>query len=337
MAALDETWLAELLEERSPDRPAAVAIRGALRLDLDHRCEHGPGRFPWYSIAKTVIAACLVQLADEGALGLDDPLSSWHPAVPGAERCSLRQVLGHRAGLRDYGGLPAYHEALAASPGQAWAREAYAHATWEQGLLFEPGTAFAYSNPGYRLLVEVLEEVTGRDLDEIARVRIADRLGLESFGPLSVAGDFAGLEQGLSVRLHPDGSVQDVRTTMDPGWVFHRSFAATAGDAAHFMHALAEGELVSEQGLRAMTALVPIGRANPPWHEPSYGLGVMGDPASASGLLLGHNGGGPGYTASAFHAPASAGSAVTVCVLAATEQDAFAEGLLREILAQFAA
>lgn len=54
-----------------------------------------------------------------------------------------------------------------------------------------------------------------------------------------------------------------------------------------------------------------------PWRRPSYGLGLMGDPASPSGTVWGHNGGGPGYSTSAFHAPEL--GRVSVCAMAGVE------------------
>src|SRR5881397_589387 len=52
--------------------------------------------------------------------------------------------------------------------------------------------------------------------------------------------------------------------------------------------------------------------------KPGYGLGVMGDPASPWGLIIGHNGGGPCYSASAFHAFAFDG--LSVCSMGAIER-----------------
>ena len=80
-----------------------------------------------------------------------------------------------------------------------------------------------------------------------------------------------------------------------------------------------------------MTTLVPIGGENPaasdsPWRRPSYGLGIMGDPESSWGRLWGHNGGGPGYTTSAFHAPDLGGA--SVCAMCALEGDGKAEQMV---------
>jgi hypothetical protein len=64
-----------------------------------------------------------------------------------------------------------------------------------------------------------------------------------------------------------------------------------------------------------------------------YGLGVMADPASPLGPLFGHNGGGPGYDASAFHAPRAAPGGATVCALCAVEGGFAAENLVLDALA----
>jgi D-alanyl-D-alanine carboxypeptidase len=63
--------------------------------------------------------------------------------------------------------------------------------------------------------------------------------------------------------------------------------------------------------------LVPEG-AGPRWRKPGYGLGLMGDPESPWGPLWGHNGGGPGYRASAFHA---SDLGLSVCAMRAFEGD----------------
>ena len=81
-----------------------------------------------------------------------------------------------------------------------------------------------------------------------------------------------------------------------------------------------------------MTTLVPIGPAaeSARWRTPSYGLGIMGDPDSVHGRLWGHTGGGPGYTASAVHAPDLRG--VTVCAMCAFEGEVDAEQVVFTVL-----
>ena len=55
----------------------------------------------------------------------------------------------------------------------------------------------------------------------------------------------------------------------------------------------------------------------------------MGDPASLWGRILGHNGGGPCYSASAFHAPDLRGA--SLCAMGAIEDGSDAEGLVFDV------
>ena len=59
---------------------------------------------PWWSVTKTCMAAAALILADRGKLKLDEPL-------PG-RAFTLRQLLQHDAGLRDYAELPDYFAAV---------------------------------------------------------------------------------------------------------------------------------------------------------------------------------------------------------------------------------
>lgn len=60
---------------------------------------------PWWSVTKTAIAAAALTLVGEGRLDLDAPFAG--------RAYTLRQLLQHRSGLRDYGAMPAYQEAVA--------------------------------------------------------------------------------------------------------------------------------------------------------------------------------------------------------------------------------
>ena len=60
----------------------------------------------------------------------------------------------------------------------------------------------------------------------------------------------------------------------------------------------------------------------------------MGDRAAPFGPIFGHDGGGPGYAASVFSAPALRGRHVTVCALCASEADAAAEELVFDVFAR---
>src|SRR5262249_57894439 len=75
--------------------------------------------------------------------------------------------------------------------------------------------------------------------------------------------------------------------------------------------------LVARHSLDQMKELIPVPAASELHRgKPGYGLGLMGSAASPGGWTGGHNGGGPCYSASAFH---SIDLGASVCVMAAIE------------------
>lgn len=287
-----------------------------------------------YSITKTITAALILKLFEAGQLRLDDRLVKWFPHIAHADQITLRHLLNHTGGLPDYGGLPAYHEAVKSSPSAPWSFERFAAETFDKGLWFEPGLGWAYSNPGYMLLARIAEDVTGTSYRALVSEHIARPLGLRRTFVAESLEDLAVLAPGTSSALAPDGAPRDARAHYHPGWVSHGVVVSTASDLVRFLDGLFGGELVSRQSLALMTELVAVptdpSDAPPRHRRPSYGLGLMADPASPWGLIAGHNGGGPCYSASAFHAFDL--DDASVCVMGAIEEEFDAEGLVFDVL-----
>jgi D-alanyl-D-alanine carboxypeptidase len=344
-----------LAEHAAPTAHAAAALirrpgaRPIVRLNAEPIARVKPRntapepRFLVYSVTKTFTAALLLLLQESGDLALDDGLARWAPEVPDADRITLRMLLNHTAGVPDYGGLASYHRAVRETPAQAWTPERFAAETYEKGLLFEPGGGWAYSNPGYMLLKRVVEAVTGDPYAKVIADRIVAPLGLHGTAVATTLEDLAELAPATSPALSPGGTPVDVRHAYDPGWVSHGVIASTATDVARFLDALFAGRLVTEASLGEMTRTVRVpapGRQADPsrrpyeWREPSYGLGLMVDPAAPWGPIYGHNGGGPGYSASVFHAPDLGGA--TVCVLGAEARGFAAEQVVFAVFDELA-
>ena len=300
---------------------------------------HEPA-FLAYSITKTFTASLVLLLCEQQRLQLDDSLARWFPRIAHADRISLRQLLDHTAGIPDYGGIRSYHDELRASPEAPWTFERFASETFEKGLLFQPGQGWAYSNPGYMLLRRIIEHESGRSFRELVAERIVEPLGLSrTFVPESIP-DLESLAPGTSRALSTDGSPRDVRAHYHPGWVSHGVIASTASDIVRFLDSLFQGRLLSRRSLEEMTKLVRVPMdpdASAAWSRsplrtttPSYGLGLMADPASPWVLLLGHIGGGPCFCASAFHAADLGG--ISVCAMGAIEEGFSAEEVVAGVL-----
>jgi D-alanyl-D-alanine carboxypeptidase len=297
-----------------------------------------------YSITKTFTAALVLTLCEEGMLSLDDRLARWFPRIAQADRVSLRQLLNHTAGIPDYGGLRRYHEGVKSSPSMPWSFEQFAAETFDRGLWFEPGHGWAYSNPGYMLLKRIAEEVTGVSYRALIQERIARPLGLRRTFVAESINDLAALAPGTSRELSADGAPRDVRAFYHPGWVSHGVVASTASELVRFLDRLFRRKLLRPPSLASMMELVPLPEDESEdsseqdlpsrYGKPSYGLGVMGDPASPWGLVVGHNGGGPCYHASAFHAVDLGGA--SVCAMGAIEEGFNAEDVVFDVLESLA-
>ena len=318
VSAEGESWAAvwRRTEDRAVRRPEGAA--GPI-LSVD-------SRFLVYSVAKPMLAAAALRLAGRGRLGLDAPLSRHLPEAPNAERVTPRQLLSHRAGYPDYGGLAAYHDAVRRGD-PPWTDRELLERTGASALLFEPGTGWAYSNIGYLLARRLLETVTGASLKEVLAAELFRPLGLSRTRVVETPEDLEGLAFGRSAYLGGEGAPVPVPGRYHPGWVTHGAVVSTAPEVARFLDALFGGELLSRERLSEMCELVPVADPDPdrPWTRPSYGLGLMADPASPrGGRVFGHTGAGPGSVGAAYRFPERS-PPVTAVVLSAEEDEVRAE------------
>lgn len=287
-----------------------------------------------YSITKSFTAAAFLLFQEQGLLSLDARLAEWFPDIPGADGMTLRQVLQHTAGLPDYGGLPAYSEAVRNFPLDPWTFEKFVQETLAGGLAFEAGEDWGYSNLGFMFLKRIAEQVVGESFSAVLSRYIIRPLALARTVVPECVADLTSLAPAFSTQLSPDGTPLDVREYYHPGWVSHGVVASTPSEIATFYDALFRGRLLSAESLKQMTTLVPVPIYDSAslWNRPSYGLGLMADPQSRYGPTYGHNGGGPGYNASAYYAPNLGREGVTVCVMCGIEKGFDAERLVLEVM-----
>jgi D-alanyl-D-alanine carboxypeptidase len=65
-------------------------------------------------------AAVIMQLAQAGTLGLDDPVSRYVPGVPGGDRITIAQLLEMRSGLYNYTDAPDVSASVDRDPTRVW-------------------------------------------------------------------------------------------------------------------------------------------------------------------------------------------------------------------------
>jgi CubicO group peptidase (beta-lactamase class C family) len=241
----------------------------------------GHVRVPWWSFTKTALAAACLRLVAQGALRLDAPIEG--------RPYTLRHLLQHRSGVPDYGGLPAYHAAVARGDAP-WSVAELLDRVEADRLMFRPGQGWCYSNVGYLFVRQLIERATGQDIGGALRELLFDALGLGSVRVALSASDLADIAWG-----NPN--------SYDPGWVYHGLLVGSAGDAARLLHALMTANvlppaLLAEMGNSCVVAGLVPGR---PWRSMRFGLGVMIGETADLGKAVGHSGAGPGSVSAVYH------------------------------------
>jgi len=111
------------------------------------------------SNGKVVSAYIALRLVDQGILSLDKPLNDylpqpWLPSSQYRNVVTLRHVLSHSSGL--------------------------GHNTLSRDILFTPGSRYSYSGIGILYLQAVIEQVTGKSIEEAAQGMVFKPLGMSS-------------------------------------------------------------------------------------------------------------------------------------------------------------
>src|SRR5437667_8892242 len=131
------------------------------------------------SNTKTMTAAVIVLLAQEGKLSLDDPVSKYVPGVPNGDKITITELLKMRSGLYSYDDDPAFWAILDRDPTKVWSPAEVLALAFKHPPYFPPGTGFHYSNANYALLGLIPERIAATPLANCFQDRLFRPLGLK--------------------------------------------------------------------------------------------------------------------------------------------------------------
>lgn len=274
-------------------------------------------RFGTASVTKMFTAATVVDLVRRGELDrFDRPVVDL--VAPERRPSTLRDdvtvhhLLTHTSGIADYAeedeDSPGYVEDYGAlwrdRPCSVMERPAdFLPLYGDLPPYRAPGERFHYSNAGFVLLAQVVEDVTGRPFTDVVQERLFDAVGMGESGFFRSDEAVPDVAVGYLPRTSPDapwrGNVFQVPVVGGGDGGAH----VTTRDAARFLAALADGSLL---GPLTGVALRPHADVGDGW---SYGYGVYLSPDG----WLGHGGGDPGVEARLRHHPADGTSVVVLC------------------------
>lgn len=154
------------------------------------------------SVTKTFVAASILRLWEQDKLRLDDPIalyiSTLHSEILrnggyNTDSITIRQLLNHTSGMADHTHSDRYTPEYMQER-HVWTRTEQLEELVRLGKpLDKPGARFSYSDSGYILLGEIIENLTGQTMGEaIDQLLRLKQLGLANTQMESPDGDFSG-------------------------------------------------------------------------------------------------------------------------------------------------
>ena len=268
------------------------------------------------SDSKQFTALAVLLLERDGKLSLDDDVRRFVPEVPDyGRRVTIRHLLSHTSGLRDYTDLMELdgHDTADRTTEQ----DALDLIARQRGVNFAPGEEWRYNNTGFFLASIIVKRASGRTLAEFARERIFQPLGMTStqylddttrivprratsYSPASGGGFRVNMSDWNQVG---DGAIQT--TVEDLARWDENFYAPKAGDA---------------RMLDAMQTVGTLNSGKP--HE--YGLGLF--VGTYGGLKRVYHGGSwAGYRAEIMRFPEQRTSFLVLCNVSNSAPETLAE------------
>jgi len=291
------------------DKPVKTAAYGMADLELSVPMKTNM-LFESGSIGKCFTSTVIMQLWEQGKIGLDDPLSKYIEHTPEVWKdIKIRNMLGHTSGLKDYALVPGIGLA------DKWTTEQWFAKMNTLSLDFPTGSAWAYSNSNYLLLGLIAEKIAGKPIDDLIRERIFKPLEMNH----SVVSDGDPIiPNRVKGYWDNDGAViNGIRIGHGYG---DGGRLNTCEDLSKFERGLREGKLVKPETLKLMRTpgVLPNGRKTP------YGFGWFVRTTNGH-QFISHGGNTGGFGSSVFRVPDRDLTVIVMTNLASVSGDGLAQ------------
>jgi len=260
----------------------SVVSRSYGRADLEARVAASPRtNYRLASVSKQFTAASVLLLAQDGKLGLDDPVRKWLPSLPGsADAITLKHLLTHTSGLIDYEDVMAQD---ATENEQVHDADVLRLLESQDRTYFVPGSDYRYSNSGYALLALIVEKASGKPYAAFLHDRIFAPLGMShtvayekgvstvtdrAYGYSLVGGKWQRTDQSSTSAVLGDGGIY-----------------SSIDDLAKWDAALYDDRLLNAQSRKL--AATPWTKTDDPAVQYGYGWRISGDSQWHSGETIG--------------------------------------------------
>jgi CubicO group peptidase (beta-lactamase class C family) len=213
------------------------------------------------AVAFAYLGTPLMELVDEHQVTLDDTIERWMPALPEANRVTLKMLANQTAGYPDFETDAAWEAAFNADPFHIWTFDERLKYAFSRPVQFAPGTNWSYSHTNFMVLGEILSKIGGAPLDTLLRQKVLDPMGLTntvgtqtSEIPSPVLHAFSS-ERRAALGIPPTGSFYEESTFWNTQWgtPIGANQTTTIDDMATTAAKVGSGALLSPSSYDAMT------------------------------------------------------------------------------------
>lgn len=255
--------------------------------------------WPLRSVTKSFTVTLILQLADEGKVSLDDPISKYVPDVPNGDDITLRQLAEMTSGVPEYTTEAWLKDYLKDEQRNFTTPELIGYAL-EEPAQFPPGKRAVYTNTSTLLLGQVVTEVTGLPFEQALADQILEPVGLTDTRYLTISDDWSGphptgYQPGESGNLEAQGNNF---TVFGPAG----AMTSTLADLCRWGTTLGSGELLQPDTQAQRLKGRPLDKG-PEYDEYAQGIGSLEG-------WVGHTGEGFGHTLAVMHSPSNGTTAV---------------------------
>jgi len=247
-------------------------------------------QWPIRSITKSYTVTLILQLVDEGVIGLDDTIDQYIDGITDGDTITLRQLADMSSGNSDYFTDAFIQDWLVDDPDRIFTLDELNGYVVDQPAQFAPGTEKVYTNANTNLLGKVVEVATGEDFADVLDERILEPLGQTDTRYIT---DVSTWTEPHALGYSPaDGAVESPPSNLSvlgPAG----SMITSLDDARAWGEMLATGAFLSPATQTEREQGAPLD-AGPPYDIYALGMGQTDG-------WWGHNGEGLGYTAANFH------------------------------------
>jgi len=253
------------------------------------------------SCTKMFVGLVTLQLVQEGLISIHDPIGDYVDDffIPAKDEISIKNLCRMTSGIPSYTWLDELQEAIFTDPYHTPTARQFSELVCSfDTLMFQPGTSWQYSNTNTVLTALMIENVTGKSIQQNIKERILSPLNMNN----TIYPESAEMPIPYShgyTDYTPDVSITDC-SLWDPSWAGAAGkMISTMDDLKVFIEAVGSGQLLSTEMIALQLDGYHVGG------DRYYGINIGMDHG-----WIGHSGDIFGYTSSTFFMPEKNATAV---------------------------